>query len=137
MTTTTTPPNDYDYYLIREKTLDDDITVIGTLCNIRTGEEWFTIENKKYIIPCGDYKFKLRKSPRFGLTPWIYTAENREYILMHIGNTASDSHGCILIGDEIKEGERELRKSRKGFERLMNGLAPMRDYKMRIEWQLF
>lgn len=135
MTTTTTPHNDYDFYLIREKTLDDDTTVIGHLCNIRTGEEWFTIENKKYIIPCGDYKFKLRKSPRFGLTPWIYTVENREYILMHIGNTASDSKGCILVGDEIRQ--RELRNSRKGFERLMNGLAPMRDYKMRIEWQLF
>lgn len=134
-TTTTTPPIDYDYYLIREKTLDDDTTVIGHMCNIRTGEEWFTIENKKYIIPCGDYKFKLRKSPRFGLTPWIYTVENREYILMHIGNTASDSKGCILIGDEIEKGV--LRKSRKGFQRLMSGLEPMRDYNMRIEWQLF
>ena len=133
--TTTIHNIDYDYYLIREKTLDDDTTVLGTLCNIRTGEEWFTIENKKYIIPCGAYKFKLRKSPRFGLTPWIYTVENREYILMHIGNTASDSKGCILVGDEIEKGV--LRKSRKGFERLMNGLAPMRDYKMIIEWQLF
>ena len=133
--TTTINHTDYDFYLIREKTLDDETTVLGTLVNIRTGEEWFTIENKKYIIPCGDYKFKLRKSPRFGLTPWIYTVENREYILMHIGNTASDSMGCILVGDEIEKGV--LRKSRKGFQRLMNGLAPMRDYKMRIEWQLF
>ena len=132
---TTTPPINYDYYLIREKTLDDDTTVIGHLCNIHTGEEWFTLENKKYIIPCGDYKFKLRKSPRFGLTPWIYNVEGREYILIHIGNTASDSKGCILVGDEI-EGK-ELRKSRKGFQRLMKGLAPMRDYKIRIEWQLF
>lgn len=133
--TTTIRHTDYDYYLIREKTLDDDITVIGTLVNIRTGEEWFTLENNKYIIPCGDYKFKLRKSPRFGLTPWLYNVDDRKYILMHIGNTASDSAGCILVGDEI-EGK-ELRKSRKGFERLMNGLAPMRDYTMRIEWQLF
>lgn len=133
--TTTTPPINYDFYLIREKTLDDGVTVIGHLCNIHTGEEWFTIENKKYIIPCGHYNFKVRKSPRFGITPWLYNVDNREYILIHIGNTASDSKGCILVGDDINGGV--LRKSRKGFERLMNGLAPMRDYTMRIEWKLF
>ena len=62
-------------------------------------------------IPKGEYQIKLRKeggfnarySERFpdmhvGMLH-IIDVPNFEYILIHIGNTAEDTGGCLLVGD--------------------------------------
>lgn len=66
-------------------------------------------------IPAGTYRVSLRKEggkhesyklkyPDFhkGML-WIQDVPNFNYILIHIGNNDSDSDGCILIGDSVKQ----------------------------------
>lgn len=124
-----------DYYLIREKTINN--AVIGTLYDMKSENSWVTLENKNCIIPCGEYHFKLRQSPKFGLTPWLYDIVGREYILMHTGNYSYDSRGCILIGNYNNEGSDYITGSKVAFTRLMNTLMSGKDYTIQIEWQLF
>ena len=62
-------------------------------------------------IPKGKYKIKLRKEGGFNARyserfPDIHVGmlhivdvPNFEYILIHIGNTAEDTGGCLLVGD--------------------------------------
>lgn len=50
-------------------------------------------------IPAGRYKVVLRYSPRFKrITPNITGVPGFKYILIHAGNTAADTGGCILPG---------------------------------------
>ena len=69
----------------------------------------YTLENKEYLIPCGDYPLSLHTvSPRFSrLKFWKefnqakmprLTVPGRAGILIHTGCFPSDSHGCILVG---------------------------------------
>ena len=57
-------------------------------------------------IPAGEYKVKLRKSPKYGQVYHVKEVPDRSYILIHSGNFAGDKHkgfrtnvaGCILLG---------------------------------------
>ena len=50
-------------------------------------------------IPAGKYRVVLRHSPRFKrITPHITGVPGFKYILIHAGNTAADTVGCILPG---------------------------------------
>jgi hypothetical protein len=66
-------------------------------------------------IPVGRYRVTLGvKSPRFskkkqyaacnGYLPRILNVPAFDGVLMHIGNTAKDSEGCILVGENKKVG---------------------------------
>lgn len=63
-------------------------------------------------IPSGTYKVTLRKeggfhqryTKKFGSDfhkgmLWVRNVPNFEYILIHIGNTDSNTAGCLLVGD--------------------------------------
>lgn len=65
-----------------------------------------TLENEKYIIPCGTYKVRCNyPSARFGhLMPLIEDVPNRSGILIHWGNKKEDSRGCILVGRYSRPG---------------------------------
>lgn len=69
----------------------------------------------KTAIPYGRYKITLDiQSPRFskspkykfcnGYLPRLLNVPGFDGILIHIGNTAEDSHGCILVGRYLKDG---------------------------------
>jgi len=50
-------------------------------------------------IPRGIYKIELRFSPHFNcITPHLLDIPNFEYVLIHWGNYAKDTDGCILVG---------------------------------------
>lgn len=50
-------------------------------------------------IPTGIYKFEMRESPRFHrVLPRLLHVKGRSGILIHSGNTAKDTKGCILVG---------------------------------------
>ena len=61
------------------------------------------LENKRNIscIPVGAYSINKHISPKFGECFSIKNVENRSDILIHSGNNAGDTQGCILIGNDV------------------------------------
>ena len=63
----------------------------------------FTIQAKKLFgitaIPYGNYPLIVNKSPKFGrLLPRLQGIKGFDGVLIHRGNSAEHSHGCILVG---------------------------------------
>lgn len=93
----------------------------------------------KYLtaIPTGTYDITMNVvSPRFSKKKWYYNNCNGgrvprllnvpgfEGILIHIGNTAADSAGCILVGENTQVGK--VLNSTQTFKRLYD--------KMKAAW---
>lgn len=56
-------------------------------------------------IPAGTYNVIVNRSPKYRrLLPRLLNVPFFEGILMHAGNLAKDSHGCILVGKNSKKG---------------------------------
>lgn len=84
--------------LIRDNIIGD--AVLGSLL-IGGQKICETLENKNYLLPYGDYKLSVSKSPTFGRElPLIFNdkIKMQRGFRIHAGNTASDSRGCILVG---------------------------------------
>lgn len=61
----------------------------------------YTLENVAKAIPAGLYKVENSKSPKFKRElPLLYNAAvpAKRGIRIHVGNSAKDSSGCILVG---------------------------------------
>lgn len=61
----------------------------------------YTLENAAKAIPCGMYKVQNSKSPKFKRElPLLHNAQvpASRGIRIHVGNTAKDSQGCVLVG---------------------------------------
>lgn len=86
-------------------------------------------EQKVYgetAIPAGRYKVILNMSNRFKkIMPLLLDVPGFTGIRIHAGNTATDSHGCILVG--VKAGPGYIAQSRKTWERLMPILQSAKD----------
>jgi hypothetical protein len=55
-------------------------------------------------IPTGLYKVALRYSPHFKrIVPWILDVPQFDYILIHPGNDADDTKGCLLVGTKLDD----------------------------------
>lgn len=56
-------------------------------------------------IPAGRYKVIVNMSPKFKkLLPRVCNVPGRDGILIHSGNTAADTLGCILVGNNTEVG---------------------------------
>lgn len=57
-------------------------------------------DNKRYVscIPCGGYTCARVASPKYGDTFEVTDVKERDKILFHAGNWASNTEGCILLG---------------------------------------
>ena len=85
--------------------------------------------NKPWVscIPVGQYPLKLRKvsaSKSAGLG-WGYEVlgvPSRTDILIHVGNIADDTSGCVLVGERFGKlnGYRAVLSSADAFERLID-----------------
>ena len=71
----------------------------------------------KTAIPAGKYKIKLTERLRFKkLMPRLENVPGFTGVLIHAGNTAEDSGGCILVGKNRVKGK--VLDSRETFARL-------------------
>ena len=69
-------------------------------------------------IPTGKYDIILSFSPRFKrVLPLLLSVKGFEGIRIHAGNTAEDTEGCLLVGENKEKGK--VLNSRATFERLM------------------
>ena len=77
----------------------DGVEVCDTL---EPKERDLTKERKvkgRTAIPTGRYEVVVNRSPKFGrLLPRLWGVPGFEGILIHRGNTAKDTAGCILVG---------------------------------------
>ena len=49
-------------------------------------------------VPKGVYECVIRKSPKYGVTYHVTNVKDRSFILIHSGNIARHTKGCILLG---------------------------------------
>lgn len=102
---------------------------------INGGFECWTLEDAYHeqkvphetCIPMGAYRIDVRTSPRF--TPiyghkmlWVKDVPGFEYILIHRGNTVSDTSGCILVGADTAGSK--LLRSTEAYDKFYNKVAP-------------
>lgn len=72
-------------------------------------------------IPAGRYRVILNWSPRFGrVLPLLLNVPHFDGIRIHAGNTAKDTEGCILVGENRERGK--VLNSRATMDRLMQVL---------------
>ena len=70
---------------------------------LEQGQSLIIIQAKKLFgitaIPYGNYPLIVNKSPKFGrLLPRLQGIKGFDGVLIHRGNSAEHSHGCILVG---------------------------------------
>lgn len=89
-------------------------------CNTLEDRVRDNTEKKVYgetAIPAGRYRVIFNWSPKFGRNlPRLLNVPHFEGILIHPGNTAADSAGCILVGKNSAVGR--LSESRDTSDRL-------------------
>ena len=64
---------------------------------------WENNERRISCIPDGNYKCVKRVSKKYGHHWHVLDVENRSLILIHHGNYNRDTLGCILVGKEFKD----------------------------------
>lgn len=78
---------------------------------------WAGNERRKSCIPTGDYTLSPYNSKKFGSVWLVEDVPGRTGILIHAGNTVSDTSGCILVG---------LQASLSALQRSKDALAALR-----------
>ena len=82
-------------------------------------------------IPTGKYDVILTFSPRFKrVLPLLLNVKGYEGVRIHAGNTAEDTEGCLLVGENKERGK--VLNSRATLEKLMSVLLECEKRKEKI-----
>ena len=90
------------------------------LCESMTEDEIADLKVKgATAIPTGTYRIDMQtRSPRFGrVLPRLISVKGYAGVLIHSGNTAADTEGCILVGENRERGK--VLNSRATLEQLL------------------
>lgn len=84
---------------------------------------------KPRAIPLGTYDLTIRQSPRFKrLMPHVENVPGFEGILIHVGNYAHDTEGCLLVGEKVLPGFPDfIGESKKVFDPLFRKLIECKE----------
>lgn len=75
-----------------------------TIFTFRTLElPWLNNQNLISCIPRGSYKVVPRHSAKYRNHFHVLNVPSRDFILIHSGNFVSDSTGCILVGAQLRD----------------------------------
>ncbi len=98
--------------IIRSLPLKD--CTIGQLELVGTDFRCFTLElpwlnnaNDISCVPAGTYKYRKRISPSLGRVIHLIGTEPRTWVYIHSGNFTASILGCILVGQAIKDINRD------------------------------
>lgn len=101
-------------------TIEDTVRPLPATCPDTSRGRACTCKEKIYAetaIPAGRYKITLEYSSRFKRKmPYLHDVPHFLGILIHSGNTETDSAGCILVGENTVKGK--VLNSRATFQRL-------------------
>lgn len=115
-------------------TIEDTVRELPATCpDIPRGRSC-TCKEKVYArtaIPAGKYRITLEYSPRFKRRmPYLHDVPHFLGILIHSGNTETDSAGCIIVGENTVKGK--VLDSRATFQRLYTLLEKEKEITIQI-----
>ncbi len=96
---------------------------------------WRENEPDASCIPAGRYPAHRYLSPKRGYEVFMLDGvPDRSAIELHIGNTVSDTDGCILLGDSFGQIDDQLAvlNSRDGFASFMSLLAGEQNFMLTV-----
>lgn len=96
-------------------------------------EEEILSKKRKGItaIPTGEYDVILTFSPRFKrVLPLLLSVKCYEGVRIHAGNTAEDTEGCLLVGENKERGK--VINSRATLEKVMSVLLECEKRKEKV-----
>ena len=88
--------------------------------------EWADNQKRVSCIPLGSYEVVRRWSEKYGHHFHVLDVDNRDYILIHHGNYHRDILGCILVGnnhvDIDKDGFKDVTSSKATMKKLVDSM---------------
>jgi len=112
--------------------LDDNSNILFEFDTLEL--PWRDNQHDISCIPPGEYMCQKRYSEKFGEHIWIMSVPDRTAILIHEGNYNYNTKGCVLVGSDLKDinkdGLIDVINSRQTLNKLLN-LIPQR-IKLRI-----
>lgn len=115
-------------------TIEDTVRELPATCPDTSRGRSCTCKGKVYArtaIPAGTYKITLEYSPRFKRRmPYLHAVPHFLGILIHSGNTETDSAGCIIVGKNTVKGK--VLESRATFQELYAMLESETDITIQI-----
>lgn len=115
-------------------TIEDVVRRLPAVCPNTPKGRNCTCKEKVYAetaVPAGTYKVTMEYSPRFKRRlPLLHDVPHFIGILIHSGNTAKDSAGCIIVGFNTVKGK--VTNSRTTSDKLNTILAKEKDITIQI-----
>jgi hypothetical protein len=97
---------------------------------------WNNNERRKSCIPDGSYKVVKRVSPKFGNHFHVLNVPKRDWILIHSANFSRQLLGCVAVGkdhvDIDKDGLKDVTSSKDTMNEL-NNILP-KEFNLEIVW---
>lgn len=83
-------------------------------------QNWENNNRNVSCIPGSEYSMVLYDSERHGRTYKVMGVPMRDGIIIHAGNTAKDTKGCILLGLKYNKESRSVSDSKKAMIKFMD-----------------